>query len=71
METAKITLKSCDGRLFETTKTEIKQLKLLFTMLEAYEDCEVTEPLQLDRIDGERLEIVMQNVSRYFGRRYL
>ncbi|KAH7707474.1 hypothetical protein AAVH_25295 [Aphelenchoides avenae] len=64
MESSKITLKSRDGYKYETTKTEIKQLRLLTTMLEAYEDYEVTEPLQLplqlDGIDGAGLQIVMR-----------
>ncbi|KAH7696642.1 hypothetical protein AAVH_36286 [Aphelenchoides avenae] len=38
----------------------IKQLNQLTTMLDAYEDCEVTEPLLLERIDGDMMATVLE-----------
>lgn len=56
----KVILTSSDGRVFETNKAAVRQLKQLTTMLAAYEECEVTAPLQLDRIDGETLAAVLE-----------
>ncbi|KAH7703585.1 hypothetical protein AAVH_29246, partial [Aphelenchoides avenae] len=56
----KIALKSADGRVFEVVKDEMKQLKLLCTMLDAYEECEMTEPVVLDRVDGGSLAVILE-----------
>lgn len=57
---AKVYLKSSNCRLFEATKPVARQLKQLTTMLSMYEECEVTAPLRLDRIDGETLAAVLE-----------
>ncbi|KAH7720221.1 hypothetical protein AAVH_12318 [Aphelenchoides avenae] len=56
----KISLKSADGRVFEVAKDVVKQLKLLRTMLDAYEECEMTEPVVLDRVDGGSLAVIVE-----------
>ncbi|KAH7704800.1 hypothetical protein AAVH_28012 [Aphelenchoides avenae] len=56
----KISLKSADGRVFEVAKDEIKQLKQLRTMLDAYEECEMTGSVVLDRVDGGSLAAILE-----------
>lgn len=68
MDPTTITLKCSDGRIFHTPRAMIKQLNQLTTMLDAYEDCEVTEPLLLERIDGDMMATVLEWCTSFLGK---
>lgn len=66
----KISLKSADGRVFEVTKAVTKQLQQLRTMMDAYEECEMTEPILLDRVDGAILAVIIEWCQAFPGTGY-